>query len=181
MKLQWSIQPRHTQLALGRVTNLNYRSMHIWPPKKLDYIILKLFIWLHTFHDMWSFWNNTSPFEIDAWNFWYFNLMSKHLAFGHHTFSYKSLSLFPSWILVCAMAFAAHPLFSFWDLTLIELFQQKNKRVGRYISASLWKSQDQQNHWLIVHDKFEDLFTIVTYMSRYFPQWYECIENKQCS
>ena len=32
VKVQWSIQPRHTQLALDRVTNLNYRNMHIWPP-----------------------------------------------------------------------------------------------------------------------------------------------------
>ena len=162
MKFQWSIQPRHIQLALGRVTNLNYRSVHIWPPIKLDYIILKLFIWLYTFHNIWTFWNNASHFEINNWNFWYFNLMSKPLAFVHYTFSYKSLSLFPSQILVCATAFVAHYLFSFWDLTLVELVKQENKRVGRYIGTSLCKSQDQQNPWLIIHDKFEDLFTTNT-------------------
>ena len=84
------------------------------------------------------------------------------LAFVHYTFSYKSLSLFPSRILVCATAFIAHYLFSFWDLTLVELVKQENKRVGRYIGTSLCKSQDQQNPWLIIHDKFEDLFTTNT-------------------
>ena len=31
--------------------------------------------------------------------------------------------------------------------------------MGRYIGTSLCISQDQQNHSLIIHDKFEDLFT----------------------
>ena len=29
--------------------------------------------------------------------------------------------------------------------------------MGRYIGTSLCMSQDQQNHSLIIHDKFEDL------------------------
>ena len=62
-------------------------NMHIWTPTKLDYITLKLFIWLHTIHNIWSFKKNTSLFEINAWNFLYFNFESKPLAFGHHTFS----------------------------------------------------------------------------------------------
>ena len=33
---------------------------------------------------------------------------------------------------------------------------------GRYIGTSLCMSQDQQKHSLIIHDKFEDLFTTVT-------------------
>ena len=37
--------------------------------------------------------------------------------------------------------------------------QQQQQQVGRYIGTSLCISQDQQNHWLIIHDKFEDLFT----------------------
>ena len=81
--------------------------------------------------------------------------------FGHHTFSYKLLSLFPSQILVYATAFATHYLFSFWNLHWLSSLS-KNKRVRRYIGTSLCKSQDQQNHWLIIRDKFEDLFTIVT-------------------
>ena len=51
---------------------------------------------------------------------------------------------------------------SFRDTTLVELFKQKHKRVGRYIGTSLCMSQDQQNYWLIIHDKFEDLFTTIT-------------------
>ena len=116
MKLQWSIQPRYTQLALSRVINLNYRNEHIWPPTKLDYITLKLFIWLLTFHNIWLFKNNTSHFEIDAWNFWYFNFESKPSAFGYHTFQYKLLSLFPNQILVCATTFTAHYLFLRFDI-----------------------------------------------------------------
>ena len=50
--------------------------------------------------------------------------------------------------------------------------------VGRYIGTSLCMSQDQQKHSLIIHDKFEDLFTIVTYMLRVLPQGYKCIGNK---
>ena len=61
---------------------------------------------------------------------------------GHHTFSYKPFSLSPSQILVCAMDFAAHYLFSFWDLHWLRSLSKKNKRVGRYIGTSLYKSQD---------------------------------------
>ena len=53
-------------------------------------------------------------------------------------------------------------IISFQDLTLVELLKQKHKRVGRYIGTSLCKSQGQQNLWLIIHDKFEDLFTTIT-------------------
>ena len=38
-------------------------------------------------------------------------------------------------------------------------------------------SQDQQNHSLIIHDKFEDLFTTITKISRFLPQRYECKET----
>ena len=34
-----------------------------------------------TNHNNWSFLNNTSHFEIGAWNFWYFNIENKFLAF----------------------------------------------------------------------------------------------------
>ena len=62
--------------------------MHIWPLTKLDCIILKLFSWLHTFHNIWSFWNNTSHFEIDAWNFWYINLITMHTSWVFFTLSH---------------------------------------------------------------------------------------------
>ena len=82
--------------------------------------------------------------------------------FGHHTISYKSLSLFPNRILVCATAFAAHYLFSFWDLHLLSSLSNKNKRVGRDISTSLRMYQNQHDYWQIIHDKLEDRFTTIT-------------------
>ena len=115
-----------------------------------------------TSHYIWSFWINTSHFEIDAWNFWYFNLMNKPLAFGHYTYSYKSLSLFPSRILVYVMAFAAHYLFSFWDLHLLSSLSNENKRVRKDIGTSLRMNQNQHDYWLIIHDKLEDRFTTTT-------------------
>ena len=84
-----------------------------------------------TIHNIWSFWINTSHFETDVWNFWYFNLMNKPLTFGHHAYSYKSLSLFSSKILVCATVFAAHYLFSFWDLHWLSSLRKNNKKCGK--------------------------------------------------
>ena len=69
--------------------------------------------------------------------------MSKPLAFGHHTFQHKPLSLFPSQILVCAMAFAAHYLFLRFDIGWA--IKQKYKGVGRYIGASLCIYQNHQD------------------------------------
>ena len=82
--------------------------------------------------------------------------------FGHHTFSYKSLSPFPSRTLVCATAFAVRYLFSFWDLHLLSSLSNKNKRVGRDIGTSLCMYQNQHDYWLIIHDKLEDRFTTIT-------------------
>ena len=138
-------------------------------PQENDYIRLKLFIWLLTIHIIWSFWINTTYFEqyisflrlmpeIFDISIWWTSLW----LFGHHIFSYKSLSLFPSRILVCATAFAAHYLFSFWDLHLLSSLSNKNKRVGRDISTSLRKYQNQHDYWQIIHDKLEDRFTTIT-------------------
>ena len=126
MKLQWSVQPSHTQLALDNVTHFNYRNMHIWPPTKLDYIALKLYIWLHILHNIWSFWIITSYCEIDAWNFLTFQLMGKSLAFWD-TFYFRSPSLFPSQILVCATGFCSSIFLFIWRFTFGELFKQKQK------------------------------------------------------
>ena len=160
MKLQWSIQSSHTRLVLSQVVCPNYRNEYIWPPTRK---------WLHifkTFH-LASLQFITSHFEIDDWSFLYFNLMNKFLAFWHHTFQYKSLSLFPSQILVCAMTFAAHYLFLRFDICWA--IKQKHKRVGRYIDTSLCMYQNHQDHWLIIHDKLEDWFTTVTHRVKIFP------------
>ena len=138
-------------------------------PQENDYIKLKLFIWLLTIHIIWSFWINTTHFEqhisflrlmpeifnISIWWTSFSLLGIKH-------FQYKSLSLFPSQILVCATAFTAHYLFSFWDLHLLSSLSNKNKRVGRDISTSLRKYQNQHDYWLIIHNKLEDRFTTIT-------------------
>ena len=58
-------------------------------------IVVKVFVWIlrfhilpepfsfgfFTIHNIWSFFINTSHFEIGAWNFWYFNFKHKPLAF----------------------------------------------------------------------------------------------------
>ena len=79
VKLQWSIQPRHTQLALDHVTHLNYRSMYIWLPTELDNMI-----WSFTFdstfnHNIWSFWSFESITSHCESDIRYFTLMNKPL------------------------------------------------------------------------------------------------------
>ena len=117
MKLQWSIQSSHTQLVLSQVVYLNYRNKHIWSPTRK---------WLHIFEAFHLAFLQFTAFdhfesiylilrsmpEIFDISIWWTSLW----LFEHHTFSYKSLSLFPSQILVCVMVFTAHYFFSFWDL-----------------------------------------------------------------
>ena len=166
MNLQWSIQSSHTQLVLNQVVYLNYRNEHIWPPHKEMITNLRSFSFgFCTNHNIWSFLENTSIFEISAWNFLYFNIENEPLAFWAPYISIKkSFSLFPSQILVCAMAFAAHYLFSFSDLHLLSSLSKNIKiKVGRHIGTSLCKYQDHQDYWPIIHDKLEDLFTTITH------------------
>ena len=102
--------------------------------------------------------------------------------FGYHTFSYKSLSLFPSRILVCATAFTAHYLFSFWDLHLLSSLSNKNKRGGRDIGTSLRMYQNQHDYWLIIWwQAWRSIYNNHTKMSRFFLQRYKCIKNKLSS
>ena len=58
------------------------------------------------------------------------------------------------------MAFSDRYLFSRFDIGWA--LKQKKKWVGRDIGTSLHMSQDQQHYCLIIHDKFEDLFTTIT-------------------
>ena len=151
---------------------LNYRNEYIWPPTRK---------WLHNFETFHlaslqfitfdHFESIHLIFEIDAWNFWYFNLMNKFLAFRHHIFSIgEMLSLFLNQILVCAMAFAAHYLFSFWDLYLLSSLSKNNKRMGRDIGTNLRMNQNQHDYWLIIHDKLENRFTTITQGCQDFSQ-----------
>ena len=132
MKLQWSIQSSHTQLVLNQVVYLNYRNEHIWPPTRKWLQILEAFhlafaqiITFDLFEQYISFLRSVleifdiSTLRVSLW------------LFEHHTFQFKiSLSLFPSQILVCAMAFAAHNLFFILRFTFGELFKQNHKNKG---------------------------------------------------
>ena len=115
-----------------------------------------------TIHNIWSFWINTSHFEIDAWNFWY-----------------KSLSLFPSRILVCATAFATHYLFSFWDLHLLSSLSNKNKKCGKIYRHK--STHVSKLTWLLTNHSLQawrSIYNNHTKMSRFFPQRYKCKNNK---
>ena len=129
MKLQWSIQSSHIQLVLSQVVYLNYRNEHIWPPTRK---------WLHIFeafhlaslqfitfdHQYISFWDWCSKFfDISIWwtSLWLLGIIH---------FQYKSLSLFPNQILVCATVFATQYLFSSGDLHLT-IFSKNNKKCGK--------------------------------------------------
>ena len=157
MKLQWSIQPRHTQLALDHVIHLNYRSMYIWPPIRLDNII-----WSFTFDSIirffWSFWHN----YISLWECRLIFLLDG-IAFGllkNHTLYFWSLSLFPIRILVYATGFCSSISLFIWRALFNK--NKKNKEwedIWAQVYACL---KINKNHSLIIHDKFEDLFTIVT-------------------
>ena len=107
-------------------------------PQENDYIWWSFSFGFFTIHNIWSFWINTTHFEqyisflrsmpeIFDISIWWTSLW----VFGHHTFWYKSLSLFPSRILVCATTFAAHYLFSFWDLHLLSSLSKNNKKCGK--------------------------------------------------
>ena len=143
---------------------LNYRNEHIWPPTRK---------WSHIFEAF-----HLASLQIITFDhFWTIHLILKLVLeifdisilrtslwlFEHHTFQYKSLSLFLSQILVCATTFATHYLFSFWDLHLLSSLSKNIKSVRKYIGTSLWKYQNQQNYWPIIHDKLEDRFITVTH------------------
>ena len=102
--------------------------------------------------------------------------------FGHHTFSYKSLSLFPSRILVCVTAFAAYYLFSFWDLHLLSSLSKNNKKCGKiYRHKSTHVSKPT---WLLTNHSWKawkSIYNNHTKMSRFFPQRYKCKNNKLSS
>ena len=164
MKLQWSIQSSHTQLVLSQVVYLTYVNEHIWP------LIKK---WLHIFEVFHlaslqfiifgHFWplhlilrSMPEIFDISIWwiSFWLLGIIH---------FQYKSLSLFPSQILVCATAFTAYYLFFVLILHWLSSLSKKNKRVVRYIGRSLRMYQNQHDYWLIIRDKLEDRFTTITH------------------
>ena len=129
MKIQWSIQSIHTQLVLSQVVYLNYRNEHIWLLTRkwlhifeafhlasLQFIIFDHFESIHLILRLMP--------EIFYISIWWTSLW----LLGIIHFQYKSFSLFPSQILVYAMTFVAHYLFSFWDLYLLSSLSKNNKK-----------------------------------------------------
>ena len=173
MKLQWSIQSSYTQLVLSQKVYLNYRNKHLWPPTKKWLHIFETFLFgffqLITFDHLWTIHlilrSIPEIFDISI-------LRVSLWLFGHHTFQYKSLSLFLSQILVCVTAFIAHYLISRFDIG--RAIKQKYKRVGRYIGISLCMYQNHQDYWLIIHDKHEDRFTKITHRCQDFSHKNRC-------
>ena len=109
---------------------LNYRNEHIWPPTRKWLHIFEAFhlafLQIITFDYFWTIYLililvpeifDISILRISLW------------LFGHYTFQYKLLSLFPSQILVCAMAFVAHFLFLRFDICWAT--KQKHKKCGK--------------------------------------------------
>ena len=124
VKLQWSIQSRHTQLVLDNVIHLNYRNMHIWPSIKAWVQYLWSFSFGFMFDITFDLFVSThlilrSMPEIFYISFWWVSLW----LFGHHILLiFWSLSLFPSQILVCATSFCNSISLFIWRFTFGELF-----------------------------------------------------------
>ena len=130
MKLQWSIQSSHTQLVLSQVVYLNSRNEHIWPPTRkwlhifeafhlasLQFITFDHFLFLHLFLRSMLEIFNISFLSVSFW------------LFAHHTFQYKSLFIFLTQILVCAMTFATLYLFLRFDICWA--IKKKHKKCGK--------------------------------------------------
>ena len=162
LSLEWSFNNQF-------IYDLNYRNEHIWPPIRkwlhifeafhlasLQFITFNHFLSLHLFL--------RSMLEIFYISFLWVSLW----LFGHHTFQYKSLSLFPSQKLVCARAFAAHYLSLLWDLHLLSSISKNIKSVGGCIGTSLCMYQNHQDYWPIIYNKLEDRFTTITHRCQDF-------------
>ena len=130
LSLMWNFndqfQPRHAQLALDHMTHLNYKSMHIWSPTRLDYITWNFTFgsnFNHNIWSFWSFWNN----HISLWEWCLtFHLDEIVLDFlKNHTLYFLSLFLFSSRILVCATSFCSSISLYIWRFTFGELFLTK--------------------------------------------------------
>ena len=91
--------------------------------------------------------------------FYISNLWLSLWLYGHHTFQYKSFSLFPSQILECATAFATHYLFSFWNSHLLSSLgkNKKSRKIYRHKSTHVSKpSRLLTNHswqtWRLIYN-----------------------------
>ena len=128
---EWSFNDQFNQVIHNwyYVVFLNYRNEHIWPPTRKWLHIFEAFhlasLQIITFDHFWTkhLFLRSAPeiFDISI-------LRISLWLFGHHTFQYK-LSFFPSQILVCVTAFAAHFLFLRFDICWA--IRQKHKKCGK--------------------------------------------------
>ena len=128
VKFQWSIQSSHTQLVLSQMVYLNYGNEHIWAPIRK---------WLHIFEAF-----HLASLQIITFD----HFLTIHLIlrsvpeifdisilriglwlFGNHSFQYKSLSLFPSQILVYVISFCSSLSLFIWRFTFGELYSKNIK------------------------------------------------------
>ena len=109
---------------------LNYRNEYIWPPTKNDYISLKLFHLISLQFITFDHFLTIDLILRSVPKIFDISILRISLwLLEYHTFQYKSLSLFFSKILVCAITFAAHFLFSRFDICWV--IKQKHKKCGK--------------------------------------------------
>ena len=96
----------------------------------------------YTNHNIWSFFEQYISFWDQCLKFLIFQYWERAFGFLNTIhFNKKSLSFFPSQILVCTMAFAAHYLFSFWDLHLLSSLSKNIKSWKIYRHKSIHVSK----------------------------------------
>ena len=130
---------------------------------------MKLYIWLHFFfshniRSFWSFWNN----YISLWE-WLLIIHLDGIAFGflkNHTLYFRSLSLFPSQILVCATGFfnlislyISRALFSKKIINSGKIYRHKSMHVSR--STKSFTNHSWQV-WISIYNSHIDFKTSST-------------------
>ena len=83
----------------------------------------------HNIRSFWSFWNN----HISLWE-WRLIFHLDGIAFGflkNHTLYFWSLSLFPSWILVCATGFCSSISLYIWRALFSKKIKNKKIKSGK--------------------------------------------------
>ena len=140
---------------------LNYRNKHIWPLTRK---------WLHifeTFHLAFLQFITFDYFElihlilrlmpeIFYISIWWTSLSLLDIIH----FQYKSLSLFPSQILVCVTAFATQYLSSFGDLHLVSSLSKNNNKCGKiykhkstHVSKPIWLLTNHSGQvWRLIYN-----------------------------
>ena len=138
MKLQWSIQSSHIQLARSQVTYLTSRNEHIRhlpPPNQSVYIDWKFFIWLPFFI---LFDQYNSIFQQQCYEIFYISLRNKPLALTSYI-----LNTICSTLVKLVFETRFFQLFLFLGIDICRAFCHKKINVRKYIGRSIRMYQDQ--------------------------------------